>query len=429
MRNRSRRREGGGADAVPRLPGQLSLHRLDNGLTVGLLSNRQAPVVTSALCYHAGTRDEEARHGGAAHFLEHMMFKGSRAYGPGEIDRRTQALGGANNAFTSHDATVYYFNFAADRWVEALAIEADRMAHLALDAAETASERQVILEEIAMYDSDPWDALEMATMARLFPDHAYGLPVLGTKESLLRTGDADLRRFHEAFYRPDNATLIVAGDLDDGALDRVRETLGRLEPGAAAHPKLSPATFPDRLERLDRDKGEVPRLLLALPAPAASDPEHAIARLLADLLAGGRASQLHRRLVDELELCAWVSVDVSDNLDAGHFAITAELIPGVEPERVEAELMAELARRVDSAPNDEEIARARRIAIADWVFDHEKVHQQAVSAALSVALFTPDHHERQLAAMIAATPDDLLAAAGRWLRPDRGAVLGWSYAR
>ncbi|HEV7668774.1 MAG TPA: pitrilysin family protein [Thermoanaerobaculia bacterium] len=429
MKDRTHGRSASGAADVPRLPGTLALHRLDNGLTVGLLANRQAPVVTSALCYHAGTRDEEARHGGAAHFLEHMMFKGSAAYGPGEIDRRTQALGGANNAFTSHDATVYYFNFAADRWAEALAIEADRMAHLALDPAETASERQVILEEIAMYDSDPWDALEMATMARLFPDHAYGRPVLGTKESLLATGDADLRRFHRAFYRPDNATLIVAGDLGDDALDRVTAALGQLEAGAAAHPVLPQATFPQGLERLDRDKGEVPRLLLALPAPAASDPEHAIARLLADLLAGGRASQLHRRLVDELELCAWISADVSDNLDRGHFAITAELIPGVEPERAEAALFAELAIRVAAPPSEEELARARQIAIADWVFDHEKVHQQAVSAALSVALFTPDHHERQLAAMIEATPDDLLASAERWLHPERGAVLGWSYAR
>lgn len=429
MTHRTNGRGRSGAADVPRLPGNLTLHRLDNGLTVGLLANRQAPIVTSALCYHAGTRDEEAAHGGAAHFLEHMMFKGSAAYGPGEIDRRTQALGGANNAFTSHDATVYYFNFAADRWVEALAIEADRMAHLALDPSETASERQVILEEIAMYDSDPWDALEMATMARLFPDHAYGRPVLGTKESLLATGDADLRRFHSWFYRPDNATLIVAGDLGDDALDRVRGALGPLEAGAAKHPVLAPATFPSTLERLDRDKGEVPRLLLALPAPAASDPEHAIARLLADLLAGGRASQLHRRLVDELELCAWISADVSDNLDRGHFAITAELIPGVEPERAEAALFAELAARVASAPSEEELARARQIAIADWVFDHEKVHQQAVSAALSVALFTPDHHERQLAAMVEATPEDLLAAAERWLHPERGGVLGWSYAR
>ncbi|HEY4563506.1 MAG TPA: pitrilysin family protein, partial [Thermoanaerobaculia bacterium] len=151
------------------LPGRLELERLGNGLTVCLLENPQAPVVTSALFYRAGTRDEAPGHGGTAHFLEHMMFKGAARFGPGEIDRLTQALGGVNNAFTSHDSTAYYFNFAADRWTEALAIEADRMSSLALDPEQVASERQVILEEIAMYDSEPWDALEMAVHERLFP--------------------------------------------------------------------------------------------------------------------------------------------------------------------------------------------------------------------------------------------------------------------
>ena len=132
------------AEPFSSLPGCRRLSRLGNGLTVCLLENRQAPVVTTALAYRAGTRDETPGHGGTAHFLEHMMFKGSARFGPGEIDRRTQALGGSNNAFTSHDSTTYYFSFAADRWTEALAIEADRMASLTLDPRQVASERQVI---------------------------------------------------------------------------------------------------------------------------------------------------------------------------------------------------------------------------------------------------------------------------------------------
>src|ERR1700710_1679103 len=208
------------------LPGKLQLERLDNGLTVCLLANAQAPIVTSAIFYRAGTREEPAGHGGVAHFLEHMMFKGSKRFGPGEIDRLTQKLGGVNNAFTSHDSTAYYFNFAADRWTEALAIEADRMGGLTLDPDQVASERQVILEEIAMYDSEPWDALEMAVQGRLYGPHAYGHPVLGTKEELLVTGVEELRDFHRRFYRPDNAILVVAGDIDDSALAAIERTLG-----------------------------------------------------------------------------------------------------------------------------------------------------------------------------------------------------------
>ena len=128
-----------------------------------------------------GGRDESPGASGAAHFLEHMMFKGSARFGPGEIDRRTQALGGINNAFTSHDATAYYFAFASDRWHEALAIERDRLTALTLDPAEIASERQVILEELAMYRDEPWDALELAVQAELFATHPYGVPVLGSE--------------------------------------------------------------------------------------------------------------------------------------------------------------------------------------------------------------------------------------------------------
>ena len=172
-----------------------------------------------------------------------MMFKGSARFGPGEIDRLTQALGGVNNAFTSHDATAYYFNFAADRWTEALAIEADRMTALTLDPEQVASERQVILEEIAMYDSEPWDALEMAVHNRLFAGHPYGHPVLGTREELLATGAEDLRAFHRRFYRPDNAVLVVAGDIGDGALDAV-ERRARRHPRRRASPAAASTRRP-----------------------------------------------------------------------------------------------------------------------------------------------------------------------------------------
>ena len=183
------------AEAFSALPGTPRVERLDNGLTVCLLENRQAPIVTSALFYRAGTRDEPAGHGGVAHFLEHMMFKGSPRYGPGEIDRRTQALGGVNNAFTSHDATGYYFNFAADRWTEALAIEADRMAGLTLDPEQVASERQVILEEIAMYESEPWEALETEVQARLFAVPSLRPPGAGHPGGAARHRTGRPRRF------------------------------------------------------------------------------------------------------------------------------------------------------------------------------------------------------------------------------------------
>jgi zinc protease len=416
-------------EAPPSLPGTPRLEKLDNGLTVCLLENRQAPIVTSALFYRAGTRDEPAGHGGVAHFLEHMMFKGSGRFGPGEIDRRTQALGGSNNAFTSHDSTGYYFNFAADRWTEALAIEADRMAGLTLDPEQVASERQVILEEIAMYDSEPWDALEMEVQAGLFLPHPYGKPVLGTREELLATGADELRAFHRRFYRPDNAVLIVVGDLGADALAAVQDTFGRLPAHREHRNGSQPVVLPDRLRRIERRKGEVARMLLALPVPSGAHPDHPALRLLATLLAGGRTSRLQEALVDGGQLCAWVSTDLSESLDASQLSIAAEVVPGVEPERVEAEVLRLLDDVVRNPPSEEEVERARQIATADWVFGHERVHQQAISLGLAITLFDLGYLDRHLQGLLAAGPEEVLAVAAKYLRPERGAVLGWSLPR
>ncbi len=416
--------------AQPTLPGKPRLEHLDNGLTVCLLENRQAPIVTSALFYKVGTRDEPAGQGGIAHFLEHMMFKGSAHYGPGEIDRKTQALGGSNNAFTSHDSTGYYFNFAADRWTEALAIEVDRMAALTLDPGEVASERQVILEEIAMYDSEPWDALEMEVQAGLFLPHPYGRPVLGTREELLATGADELRAFHGRFYRPGNGVLVVAGDLGPDVMDAIDATFGRVPGGGEQRGGFAPPlSWPQGIRRIERRKGEVARMLLALPAPSGDHPDHPPLRLVTTILAGGRTSRLQDALVDSGQLCAWVSADLSESLDASQLSIAAEVVPGIEPERVEAEVLRLLAELTTKPPTPEEVERARQIATADWVFGHEKVHQQAISLGLSAALFDLDYINRHLAGLLAASPEQVREVVSRYLHPERGAVLGWSLPR
>ena len=433
MRRRSKTRFAlAAAEALPSLtsiPGRLHTERMDNGLTVCLVENRQAPLVTSAVFYRVGTRDEPAGNGGVAHFLEHMMFKGSAHYGPGEIDRRTQALGGSNNAFTSHDVTAYYFNFASDRWTEALTVEADRMTTLRLDPAEVASERQVILEEIAMYDSEPWDALEMEVMKRLFGSHAYGKPVLGTKEELLAMDESHLRAFHQRFYRPDNAVLVVAGDVGDDALGDVSRILGSVPPGAERRRGFtppSPGDVPRELARFERRKGEVARLLIALPGPPATHPDHPVLKLALTLLGGGRISRLPRVLVEEEQICVWVSADVSESLDASQIIVAAEVVPGVEPARVEARILDLLADLETHPPSAEELERARQIATADWVFGHEKVHQQALSVGIALTLFDLEHLDRHLAGVLAAGPEQVLDVAARYLRPENGGVLGWS---
>ena len=405
------------------------VRRLDNGLTLCLVENRRVPVVATAVIYRAGTRDEAPGLGGTAHFLEHMMFKGSERYGVGEIDRLTRAMGGSNNAFTSHDSTLYYFTFAADRWRLALDIEIDRMAGLTLDPDEVRSERQVIHEEISMYEGEPWDALDREVSSTLFAPHSYGRPVLGTRGELTAIGAAELSDFHRRFYRPANAVLVIAGDFEESVEEVVAEAFSAWNGAPSAAPDRPAAEAraeATSLRRIERRQGEVPRMLLDLPAPSASDPDHPALLLLASVLGSGRSSRLHRALVDEGQLCVGVSADLPETVDAGTLVISLEVVPGVEPARVEEEVLRQIDRLRRQGPSEAEVARVQRMIVADWVFAHEKVFQQAFLAGSALALFDLEHPWRYFDSLLAAEAGDLAAVAERYLRPSAGGVLGWS---
>jgi zinc protease len=288
-----------------------------------------------------------------------------------------------------------------------------------------------------MYASEPWDALELAVQAALFGGHPYGRPVLGTRDELLATGEADLAAFHRRFYRPENAVLVVAGELDDEAFSAVEETLGRIEappltPAEARRPALPAAGYPSGLVRIERRKGEVARLLLALPGPSGGHADHAALRLLMTILSAGRASRLQRTLVDERQLCVWISADASEGPADGQILFAAEVVPGIEPERVEADLLAELAALAAPGappPAAEEIERARQVILADWVFGHERIHQQALAAGFALTFYDLNYLERHLRAVLAVDASKLQEVAARYLRPEAGGVLGWSLPR
>ncbi|HVS02905.1 MAG TPA: pitrilysin family protein [Thermoanaerobaculia bacterium] len=413
----------------PLLAGSRHRHQLDNGLQVLVSAVPGSAVVSTALWYRVGARDEPRGQAGLAHFLEHMMFKGSPRYGPGQVDRRTQALGGVNNAFTSHDATVYYFKLSPAHWREALAIEADRMAALTLGPEAVSGERQVILEEIAMYESDPWDALEQAVAELLYGGHCYARPVLGTRLELASLGGDELAAFHRRHYRPDNALLVVAGGVAIAeATAAVEGALGALPGGAAGRPRLSQELMaPPGLRRLERAHGEVPRMLLLLPAPPADHPDHPLLRVLAAALAEGRTSRLHDELVEEREACLWVSAEVSATEGPGSFAIQAELHAGAEPAAVEESVLRHLAALRAEVMAAAELERCRQGVLADWLFAHEQVHQQGLSLGFGAALFGDEAYvERSLWQASQAAAGSLVEAARRWLDPDAGGVVGWT---
>jgi len=408
------------------LPGRLELRRLDSGLEAVVLASDSSPVVTTALTYRFGARDDPSGKAGLAHFLEHLMFRGSASYPPGEVDRRTRKLGGSNNAFTSHDASTYYFSFGRDRWQEALDIEADRMRGLLLEAEDVEAERAVILEEIAMHQAEPWDELERAVQAQLHHRHPYGLPILGDPEAVGAISVDDLHRAHRGAYSPQSAVLVVAGGCGDAAMDEIEKRFSDLPPGDLARLPVPAAVFPDGAQRIRLERGEVARLLLALPAVEGSHRDLPALRLLAAVLALGRASRLNRRLVDEGELCGWVSASVAESELPGAFVIAAELVPGAEPEAVESAVLGELRELASVPVSAVELDRARRVLLADWVFAHERVQQQALTLSQAVALFDVSYPARQLDEIRHCDADRLSTVAQRYLNPELGSIIGWA---
>src|SRR5262245_30982022 len=214
------------------------VHRtvLDNGLTVITRELHASPVVSAMIWYRVGSRNEELGQTGKSHFLEHMLFKGTDRFGKGAIDLLTLKNGGNNNAFTSHDFTAYYFNFASDRWEVALDIESDRMVNCVFASEEFEAEKKVVIEELRMGLDSAWGLLLQEQDATAYKVHPYRKPVIGLLQDVERATEAEQQAYYRKHYHPGNATLVLSGDFEtDRVLDKVVErfaSIPRIADGA-----------------------------------------------------------------------------------------------------------------------------------------------------------------------------------------------------
>src|SRR5438552_8501283 len=205
---------------------------LQNVLVVLTKEVHTSPIVTSMIWYRVGSRNEELGQTGKSHFLEHMLFKGTERFKKGEIDLLTLKNGGGNNAFTSHDFTAYYFNFAADRWHVALDIEADRMVNCTFEPDEFEAEKKVVIEELKTSLDSPWGLLHQEEEATAFKVHPYRNPIVGWLQDVERATAQEQQAYYRRFYHPNNATLVLAGDFDtEQVLVKVERAFGSIPTG------------------------------------------------------------------------------------------------------------------------------------------------------------------------------------------------------
>jgi len=364
----------------------VSERNLANGLKVLVLPRRRAPIVVCDLYYPVGSFDEPPGLTGLAHFVEHMLFKGTERFPKGQIDRLVLVAAGQSNAETSEDGTHYWFTFPSDRWELALAIEADRMRGARFDPREVEAERQVIGEERARELNSPQGRLEQSHLAVTYLRHPYRNPILGWPDDIARIEVDDLKKFYRAHYRSDGAILVVVGDVEpEAALDRIASHFAGVPAGEPPLPRPAIAE-PRQTGRRDFTLSEpesAARGLLGWRTVPRGHLDAPVLDVLADLLCCGRRARLWQSLVETDQTTTWIEAAHTAAHRAGQFLIQLEAAAAADRAAIERRIAEELLRLADAGPSPDELARSRRRLQAAWRWEQEDLSSLAAGLGTS----------------------------------------------
>jgi zinc protease len=397
---------------------QVTQFALANGMQVVVIPDRRTPVVTHMLWYRVGAADEPPGKSGIAHFLEHLMFKGTAKNPAGRFSQRLAAIGGQENAFTSNDYTGYFQRTAREHLGELMDFEADRMTGLVLAEDIIKSERDVILEERNQrVENEPGARLAEQVSAAQFLNHPYHKPVIGWRHEMETLNREDALTFYKRFYAPQNAVLVVAGDVTPDEVRTLAErTYGKIAHNGGAEVRQRPQEPPQIAER--RVTFADPRVaqpsfqrsyLVPSHATAKDGEDHAL-DLAAHILGGGSNSRLYRALVQGQRIAtsagAWYS---GTSLDATRMGVYGTPAAGNTLEKVESAVDAVIADFLDKGPTAEELERSKSRMVADYVYalDNQSTLARMYGAALTTGSTVAD---------VQATPDRLKAVTAEQVR-------------
>jgi zinc protease len=418
--------------AAPAGP-RVATFTLENGLDVVVIPDHRAPVVTHMVWYRNGSADDPQGKSGIAHFLEHLMFKGTLKHPQGEFSNLVAELGGQENAFTSYDYTAYFQRVAREHLGTMMRFEADRMTNLALAEDVVAPERDVVMEERRMRtDSDPASQLSEAAMSALFTHHPYGLPIIGWSHEIETLDRTDALDYYRRFYTPENAILIVAGDVEADEVELLaRETYGKAPARGekpVRHRPQEPEPRAERMVKLADSKVEQPNLerIYMVPSYRTGAPGEAEAlEVLSHHLGGGQTSLLYRKLVLEQKLAvAAGSYYMGTAVDATRLWIYAIPAEGVTLETLDAAIDDVLAELAEKGVEAADVARASARLVADAVYAQD--NQASLARWFGAALATGESVDDVLSwtTRIDAVTPESVAKAVKWLERRR-AVTGY----
>ena len=416
---------------VPRV--DFTDERLPNGLRLIVAEDHLAPVVAVNLWYDVGSKHEQPGKTGFAHLFEHVMFQGSAHVAKAEHIALVQAAGGTMNGTTWLDRTNYFETLPSHQLELALWLEADRMATLldALSQENLDNQREVVKNEKRWsYDNRPYGSWNEKLQAHLFPpEHPYHHPTIGSMDDLNAASLEDVSQFFRTYYAPNNAVLSVVGDADhDQVRAWVDKYFGRIpaNPAIPPLPDLSlPAILGQERREVVPDKVPLPRVYFGFRAPVYGDPRLDAIDIASQLLAGGKGSRLHRRLVRDERLAQDVAFFALGFLGGASISAGwATVRPGVDVDKVEAAYLEELDKLTIELASDDELARAKALIEADELGALSRVEERADRLSMYATLFDdPELVNQMLPRYLSVTAEQIRDVARAVFRPDNRAVL------
>ncbi|WFE73781.1 pitrilysin family protein [Roseinatronobacter sp. S2] len=407
----------------------------ENGLEVVVIEDRRAPVVVHMVWYKVGAADEPPLQSGIAHFLEHLMFKGTDTMESGEFSRVVEANGGRDNAFTSWDYTGYFQRVASDRLELMMQMEADRMANLSFTEDDWLPERAVILEERGqVLESRVGGQFNESMMAALYKSHPYGIPIIGWRHEMETLTGQNAMDFYDQHYGPNNAILVIAGDVDTGdALEMAQQIYGPVLPNPAIAPvsrTMEPPHLAERRLRFEDARVGTPyvnRMYLAPVRRAGDQSQAAALQMLAALLGGSSTTSVLERTLNfeqGIALQAWAGYNGMAR-DYGTFSLGIAPVEGVTLKDAEAALDAAVADFLEEGVDQAQFDRVRHQIRASEIYALDDMQGRArqYGVGLSVGLGVDDI-DGWVDALDAVTREDVIAA-GQMLLDRRNSVTGY----
>ena len=421
-------------EAIADISTQVTDFRLENGMQVVVIEDHRAPVVVHMVWYKAGSGEEDPGLSGVAHFLEHLLFKQTKTMEAGEFSRIVAENGGSDNAFTSYDYTGYFQRIAADRLPLMMKMEADRMVNLDLGPDDILTERDVIIEERNQRVENSPDALfGEQRRAALFLNHPYGRPIIGWRHEMDSLSLEDALAYYRQFYAPNNAILIVGGDVTaEAVLEFAKQTYGLIPANPNLLPRERPQEPPQisarRMKYSDERVAQpyVTRTYLAPERNPGDQSVPAALTLLAEILGGGQTSVLTQKLQLEAQNAVYTTAFYSGTaFDKTSFGFLIMPSEGVSLGEVEAALDQALVEFLKEGPDPDKLKRLKRQYRAAEIYARDSVQRLANSygVALTSGLSLDDIHEWP-DILQAVTTDDIMAAAKLVLK-EQTSVTGW----